>query len=189
MATRNEHILQLCLSSILRWKQRVRRTLLLWFSHSPGPWFPQRELQCVSTSSLILVIGYCGLWPIRSKPGLVEHLNSVGRYALEFCSSLGSSPSSMLPPLRCYEFTPWGGHNFSVVINWWHPLLECESLLKRPLFFVVVDLISLAEKFPASDTVPITSKRCAHVMELHAVWLGIILLADGFTLTGWWLCL
>ena len=168
-------------------KKHVHHTLLLLLPQSPGPWFPQRELQCVSTSSLISVIGYCGLCPITSKPGLVEHLNSVGSYTLEFCSSLSSSPSSMLPPLRYYEFTPWGSHNFSVVTNWWHPLVEHESILRRPLVFVVEDFISLAEKFPASDTVPITSRRHAHVMELHAVWLGIILLADDLTLTGWWL--
>lgn len=134
MATRNKHILQLCLSSILRWKQHVRRTLLPLLPQSPGPSFPQRELQCVPTSSLILVIGYCGLCPISSKPGLVEHLNSMGSYTLEFCSSLSSSPSTMLPPLRYYEFTPWGSPNFSVVINWWHPLLECESILETPGF-------------------------------------------------------
>lgn len=43
---------------------------------------------------------------------------------------------------------------------------------------------SLAEKFPASDTVPISSKRHAHGRELCAVCLGIILLADGLSLTG-----
>lgn len=142
MATRIKHIVQLHLNSMLRWKQHVHRTLLLLFPQSPGPWLPQRELQCVPPGFLILVIGYCGLCPVSSKPVLVKHLNSVGSCALEFRSSLSSSPSSMLPPLRYYEFTPWGSHNFSVVINWWHPLLEHESILRKPLVFVVVDFIS-----------------------------------------------
>lgn len=50
----------------------------------------------------------------------------------------------------------------------------------------MLDYNSLAEKFPASDTVPISSKRHVHGRELCAAWLGIILMAHGSALTGWW---
>lgn len=50
--------------------------------------------------------------------------------------------------------------------------------------FYSAGLNSLAEKFPPSDTVPISSKRHGHGRELCAVCLGIIL-AHGLSLTGW----
>lgn len=74
MAARNEHVFQLCFSI------EMKTVCALYFSLAPAVSWALVALggaAMCSQSSLILGIGYCGLCPVGSKPGL-EHSDSVG---------------------------------------------------------------------------------------------------------------